>query len=125
MRHDIAPIRYFFFVEDDFFDDGLALDFPVAFFEPAFAVFVLAFWVVELLAAELFLLGAAFFSAFFVAGFFVVAFFAAGFAVDFAFGAAAFFFEAVVLGAAAGVSLVADFLAGAAPTLIPSIATRV
>jgi hypothetical protein len=124
MRHDIAPIRYFFFVVEDFFDADFVLVLPVVFFDPAFELLVLAFFVAELLAVELFLLGAAF-SAFFVAGFFVVTLFAADFAVDFVFVSVTFFFEGVDLGAAAGASLTSDFLAAAVPKLILSIVTRV
>jgi hypothetical protein len=126
MRHDIAPVRYFFVVED-FFDDDLVVDLLGVFFVAAFELFVLVVFAVELF-EEVSLL-VVLFSVFFDVDFAALVFFVVDFAAAFVFFSVSFFFEAVGFAVAAGAFLASSFgtafLLAAALSVIFSILTRV
>jgi hypothetical protein len=134
MRHEIAPVCYFFLSVVDFFDGVFVPDLLVVFFAGALVALPLCSFAVVLFAEDgCFAEG--FFSDFLVVDLLAAGFFTAVFAVGFAFSdaAGAVVFVALV-GACFGSSLVttligssfaAAFFPSAAFNMMLSIATRV
>jgi hypothetical protein len=141
VRHDNAPVRYFFVVED-FFGDDFLVELLVDFFGAAFVLLLVDFFAAVLLLVDFFavvLLEVVFFvlvliSVFFVADFtvldffsedfFVVVFLASGFDSDFAFFSGALAFGLVV-GTCSFSAFGSTFLLAGLVRAIVSMAIRV